>query len=97
MCLSPNYWGENNVGNKQYLFMLQGCKADIALRGYHIENLNSDLLAHRKVLEPLGEVLRVQPSDDKKQLCGLGFNATVKDSVILKVQGTHSRLIKVVF
>lgn len=93
--LSPNFWGDNNVGNRHYLFMLEDCKSDIALRSFHNEFLNSELLEHRKVMEVLGETTKLEPV--AKQLCGLGFNSTVKDDLILKLSGTHKRTIKVKF
>jgi len=95
VCLSPNHWEGNNVGNKHYLFMLEGCKSPTAIRGFHNENLLPELAEHRKVLEVLGSTNMI-PSTDK-QLSGLGFNATVRDEVILKLSGTHKRVIKVKF
>lgn len=95
VCLSPNHWNENNVGNKHYLFMLDKCKSPIAIRGFHNENLLPELAEHRRVLEVLGTTNMIESTD--KQLSGLGFNATVKDEVILKLQGTHKRIIKVKF
>jgi hypothetical protein len=95
VCLTPNHWGENNIGNKHYLFMVDGCKSDVNLRSFHTENLNDDLLKHRKVMEVLGNSTMLTPTDN--QLCGLGFNATVKDELILKLSGTHKRTIKVKF
>lgn len=94
-CLSPNFWAENNIGNKHYMFMLESCKSDIALRSFHTEFLNGDLLEHRKVMEVLGETTKLEPTD--KQLCGLGFNATVKDELIVKLSGSHKRTIKIIF
>jgi hypothetical protein len=93
--LSPNHWGDNSVGNKHYLFMLEGCKSDVPIRSFHNENLNADLVQHKKVMEVLGQTTMLQPSN--KQLCGLGFNATVKDEVILKLSGSFKRTIKVKF
>ena len=75
--------------------MLEGCKSPISIRSFHIENLLPELAAHRKVLEVLGNTSMIEPSD--KQLSGLGFNSTVKDEVILRLQGTHKRVIKVNF
>lgn len=95
VCLSPNHWGENKAGNKHYFFMLDGCKADGNIRSFHSENLKPDLAQHRKVLEVLGAVNMLEPTD--KQLSGLGFNATVKDEVILKLAGNFKRTIKVKF
>lgn len=95
VCLSPNFWGENNTGNKHYMFMLENCKSDTSLRSFHTEFLNSELLEHRKVMEVLGETTKLEPS--AKHLCGLGFNATVKDSLILKLSGSHKRTIKITF
>lgn len=95
VCLSPNHWGDNNVGNKHYFFMLEGAKSPISIRSFHNENLNSDLLPHRKVMEVLGTTNMIEPSE--KQLTGLGFNATVKDELIVRLQGTHKRVLKIKF
>ena len=95
MCLSPNHWEGNKVGNKHYLFMLKGCKSPVGIRGFHNENLTPDLLKHRKVMEVLGATATV-PSEEK-QLSGLGFNATVKDELVVKVSGTHKRMLKIKF
>jgi hypothetical protein len=95
VCLSPNHWGENNVGNKHYFFMLDKCKSLTAIRSFHSENLIPELANHRKVLEVLGNTTMIEPSD--KQLSGLGFNSSVKDEVILKLSGSHKRVVKVLF
>jgi hypothetical protein len=95
VCLSPNHWEGNNVGNKHYFFMLEGAKSPLSIRSFHNENLIPELLAHRKVMEVLGTQTMVEPTG--KQLSGLGFNATVKDEVILRLQGTHKRVVKVRF
>lgn len=94
ICLSPNYW-ETCVGNKHYFFMIEGCKAPDKIRGFHNENLRPELLQHRKVIEVLGAKLLVDSTD--KQLSGFGYNATVRDSIILRLKGTHNRVIKVKF
>lgn len=94
VCLSPNYWQEA-VGNKHYFFFLEGCKSPDKLRGFHNEFLNSELREHRKVLDVLAHTMKVESTDG--QLSGLGFNATVKDSVILRVKGEVNSIIKVTF
>lgn len=95
ICLSPNHWGENNVGNKHYFFMLDGCKCPISIRSFHNENLIPELVQHRKVLEVLGNTTMI-PSTDK-QLSGLGFNATVRDELIVRLSGSFKRIIKIKF
>ena len=95
VCLSPNHWGENNTGNKHYLFMLDGCKAKQSIRSFHNENLIPELAAHRKVMEVLGTTNMIEPTD--KQLSGLGFNATVRDELVVKLSGSHKRIVKIKF
>jgi hypothetical protein len=95
VCLTPNHWGQNNVGNKHYLFMLDGCKSPNAIRGFHNENLLPELATHRKVLEVLGATTLI-PSTEK-QLSGLGFNSTVNAEVVVKLQGSHKRTLKIKF
>lgn len=95
VCLSPNHWGDNNVGNKHYFFMLDGCKSPVSIRSFHNENLIPELAQHRKVLEVLGATSMIGSSD--KQLSGLGFNATVRDELIVKLQGSFKRVIKIKF
>lgn len=95
MCLSPNHWGENNVGNKHYIMSLEGCKSPVAIRGFHNENLLPELAKHRKVLEVLGTTNMIESTP--KQLSGLGFNSTVKDELVVRLQGTHKRIIKLKF
>ena len=94
VCLSPNHW-DGAFGNKHYFFMLDGAKAPESIRGFHNEFLLPELLEHRKVMEVLGARLKVESTD--KQLSGLGFNATVRDEVVLRLQGSHKRVIKVQF
>jgi hypothetical protein len=93
VCLTPNHWGENNVGNKHYLFMLDGCKSPVGIRSFHNENLIPELAQHRKVLEVLGNTTMNEPTE--KQLSGLGFNATVRDELVVKLQGSHKRIIRI--
>jgi hypothetical protein len=95
VCLSPNHWEGNNVGNKHYFFMLEGCKCDTSIRSFHNENLIPELLQHRKVMEVLGATNMIEPTD--KQLSGLGFNATTKEELVVRLQGTHKRVLKIKF
>jgi hypothetical protein len=95
ICLSPNHWGDNNVGNKHFLFMLDKCTATEPVRGFYNENLNSELAKERKVLEVLGAASTIDPKG--RQLSGVGFNSTVRDNVILRLGGTHKRVVNVEF
>lgn len=60
-----------------------------------MENLKPELAKHRKVLEVLADQSLIDSTD--RQLSGLGFDATVRDSIILKLKGSHNRVIKVTF
>ena len=95
ICLSPNHWGDNAVGNKHYMFMLEGCKSPTSIRSFHNENLSSELLEHKRVLEVLAMTAQI-PSTDK-QLSGIGMNATVRDEIIVKLSGSHKRVVKLKF
>jgi len=95
LCLTPNHWGDNNFGNKHYMFMLDKCKSDTQIRSFHNENLNVELLKHRKVMEVLGTTNMIEPTNN--HLAGIGFNSTVKDELIVKVQGSFKRMIKIKF
>lgn len=95
LLLSPNHWGDHGVGNRHYLFVLEGCKNDGTARGFFNEFLRDDLKDHRKVLELVGSKLKLADSPD--QLSGLGFSSTQRNSVVCRVQGSFSRTLKVLF
>jgi len=67
----------------------------VPVRGFHNENLLPDLLKHKKVLEVLGATNMIEPSN--MQLSGVGFNATVRDELVVKCAGTHKRMLKIKF
>ncbi len=92
---SPNYWNENGVGNKHVFFMLDNCINDSNPRGFYNEFLSSDLEKHRKFMEVLGSVVKVPEAED--QLSGLGFSLTKRASIVCKIEGAHSRMIKITF
>jgi hypothetical protein len=95
LCLSPNHWNGNNVGNKHYFFMLEGCKAPAPIRSFHNENLIPEIAAHRKVMEVLGATNTIESVEP--QLSGLGFNATVRDELIVRLEGSFKRVVKIKF
>ena len=92
--LSPNYW-EKSVGNKHYIFVLKDMKRDFPVRPFVNEYIRHDIYQkHKRVLEILGDKLKVEPGD--AQTMGLGFSETKKTSFVVKVYGSFERTIKVV-
>lgn len=82
--LSPNYWGDNAVGNKHYFFMLDGCKNPDPVRGFFNEYLRADLEKnHRRVFEAIASKARAEYNDN--QLSGLGFSTTQRNKLVVKV------------
>ncbi len=92
---SPNCWDGKQIGNRHFFFMIDGAKNEDTPRGFFNEFLREDLNKHKRVFEALGGKMKVAPSD--KQLSGLGFSSTKKDSVIVKVTGSFERLLKINF
>lgn len=92
--LSPNYWGDNAVGNKHTLFVLHGAKNDEPTRGIYNEFLHPRLEPHRKVFEVIGDKTKCQPTEG--QLSGLGFSSTKRTNVLVRVQqGKKQRLFNI--
>lgn len=92
--LSPNYWGDNAVGNKHTFFVLRGAKNDEPTRGIYNEFLHPRLEPHRKVFEVIGDKTKCQPTDG--QLSGLGFSSTKRTNVLVRVQqGKKQRLFNI--
>ncbi len=93
---SPNYWDEQKgIGNKHYFFFLEDCKNEAAPRGFYNEFLKEDLTPHKRVFEALGSKMRVAPADS--ELSGLGFSTTQRNSIIAKVEGSFTRVLKINF
>jgi len=86
---SPNYWDDNAVGNKHWFFILEGCNNPEETRGIYNEFLRGDLEAHRKVFEVLGNKTKCPVAE--KQLSGLGFSSTQKNSCTFVVKGDKIR------
>lgn len=94
VCLSPNYWGADAVGNRHTFFMLEGAANDEPTRGIYNEFLHPRLEPHRKVFEIIGDKTKCQPAGG--QLSGLGFSSTKRDSFLVKAyQGKKRRVFNV--
>ncbi len=93
--LSPNHWDNKEVGNKHHIFVLEDCVNPDETRGIYNEFLRNDLTEHRKVFEVLADKMKCHHAND--QLSGLGFSSTKRDSVICKVDGNFSRMLKINF
>ena len=93
--LSPNFWDGRDIGNKHYIFALDGCRNEGKARGFFNEFLSEALTPHRKVLEIVGAKMRTEESEH--QLSGLGFSSTQRNHLFCKVQGSFSRTVKIIF
>jgi hypothetical protein len=97
MMLSPNYWDEQQSnGNKHFFFLMGGLINEETPNGFFNEFLNNDLMPHKRVFEALGGRMKVS-SSDPKQLSGVGFSSTQRNSVTCKIVGHTQRIIKITF
>lgn len=85
---SPNFWGDNSVGNKHTFLVLDGARNDEPTRGIYNEFLHPRLEKHRKVFEVIGDKTKCQPTEG--QLSGLGFSSTKPASFIAQVKSGKS-------
>lgn len=90
---SPNYWGDNNIGNKHYFFMLADCVNPNNVRGFYNEFLRDDLTQHRKVFELVGTKAKAESVPN--QLSGVGFSTTQPAQFLVRVTGNFTRVLRV--
>ncbi len=92
---SPNHWDGEETGNKHYFFILKDCINPEDARGFYNEFLRQELNEHRKAFEVLSSKLKAKTCNE--QLSGVGFSSTLRNEVLVKVNGSFKRVIKVVF
>lgn len=93
---SPNYWDDQNgIGHRHYFFMLKDCKNPDTPNGFYNEFLKHELEQHKRVFEALGSKMAVEQSDN--QLSGLGFSATKRNDLIVRVRNDNMRVMRVKF
>lgn len=85
MMMSPNHWGESEVGNKHWFFILKGCENPAETRGIYNEFLNTELAPHRKVFEVLGS--KTKCAHAPAQLSGVGFSSTRREKATVVADG----------
>ena len=93
---SPNYWDEQDgIGHRHYFFMLKGAANEESPNGFFNEYLREEFMKHKRVFAALGCKMKVEPIDS--QLSGVGFSATKREELTVRVGGRVNRTLKIKF
>jgi len=92
--VSPNYWSQS-IGNRSYFFFLENCVSDETPRPFLNEFLKPELDEHRKTMEVVGSKLKIQ--ENPAQLSGLGFSETQRSDILVRVEGSFKRTLRIKF
>lgn len=95
LTLSPNHWTKP-VGNKHFMFILEGCVSDEETRGFYNEFLTEKLSKERKTMEALASKVEVAPAQGA-EMSGIGFSDTQRNHIYIQVDSTFKRILKVTF
>lgn len=92
LMFSPNHWN-SNTGNKHFLFFLENCISDESPRPFFNEFLKEELVVQKRFFETLAGKLKVEPTNN--QLSGIGFSDTQPNELIVRVEGSFKRTLKI--
>ena len=81
---SPNYWN-GAVGNEHVFFIIPGAVNSEMPNAFYNEFLDERLSKYKRFMAALGGRLKV--SDSEHQLSGIGFSKTIRNSVIVRING----------
>lgn len=87
---SPNFWDEQTIGNKHFMFVLKDCLNPNSTRGIFNEYLRDELNVVRKAFEVIGSKMKCVFSEE--QVSGLGFPSTKDGTLICKVTDRDNKV-----
>jgi len=80
--LSPNYWENNQSGNKHYIFITDSVVPTNPFRGFYNEFISPALHDNRKVFDLLSTKMMCEPVENG--LSGYGFSSTKTTKLFVK-------------
>lgn len=81
---SPNYWGNNETGNKHLFFYIEGAVYNGVIQPFFNEQLKPELTGqYKRVFELLSNRIEVQKTTP--QVSGIGISSTIHTDFICKI------------